>query len=90
MKTYKDDFGLDYVIPQHLMSKIKLLLDNINEAIPEKYKNKSVNPETIDHLSYDTGFRDALITCLRHVEYCNNNVEDNLNKMAEAEKDNDD
>tara|TARA_R100001530_G_scaffold5435_1_gene6759 strand:+ start:13461 stop:13667 length:207 start_codon:yes stop_codon:yes gene_type:complete len=52
-----------------ILDDIQRLIDNKIEEIPDKYKNNSVPSGSRCTLSYNTGYRDALITIKTMVEY---------------------
>ena len=58
-------------VVEHLEFDCNIMLNNILEIIPEKYRTTSVSEEARCDLSYNTGRRDTLVELLIILEHMN-------------------
>ena len=72
-----------YKLTQQLMLYCEDKLRNKISELPPKYKNTSVPFEARCDISYDTGYRDGLMTIYKVIENMDVHIISELDEMAE-------
>lgn len=73
-----------FKVIENLNSRLRPLLDLTLDQLPEKHRGTSLKLQERCSLSYNQGYRDAMLTALKHLDIQEELAQIELDKMTEA------